>query len=80
MKNERVRRAANDVLTGHDDLLNGHVEDKAANDDHFETDLERDSAVYYERRRKMWAKFDQKDWWIAVGVYLTFSNIAFVVL
>ena len=80
MKHEKVRRTGSDLLTSHSDLLTGHVEDKAANDDHFETDLEKDSAVYFERRRKIWAKFDQGDWWIAVSVYLIFSSVAFMVL
>ena len=44
------------------------------------TDLEGLSAVAYERRRKLWSKFNVGDWWIAVGVYLIFCSIAFVVL
>ena len=69
------------MLTDHTELLTGHVNEKAANDDHLsETGLERDSTASYERRRKMWARFNQGDWWIAVGLYLFLCGVAFVAL
>ena len=46
----------------------------------YETELERESAEYYEHRRKFWKKLNAGDWWIAVAVYLLLSSVAFVVL
>ena len=73
MKRKKLRRIENGQLAG-------HVDDEAADDSLYETDLERDSAACYERRRKMWAEFNQGDWWIAVAVYLILFSIALVVL
>lgn len=73
MKREELRRTGNDQSTR-------RVEDEAGKIDLYETDVERASTAYYERRRIMWIKFNQGDWWIAVAVYLVFSSIAFVVL
>lgn len=49
-------------------------------DDLGETDLHGLSADFYERRRKMWVGLNRADWWIAVGVYLILSSVAFAVL
>ena len=73
MKHEQSRR------TGYEGPAS-QIEPGAANDELYETDLERVSAVSYERRREMWTKFDKGDWWIAIGVYLILSGMAFVVL
>ncbi len=73
MKRKKLRRTGNDQLTS-------QVEDEVANDDLCETDLERASPAYYERRRKMWTKFNQGNWWIAVLLYLILCSVAFVVL
>ena len=73
MKHEKLRRTGNEQLTS-------QVEDEIANDDLYDTDLERDSADFYEWRWKMWTKFNQEDWWIAVAVYLVLSSVAFVIL
>lgn len=45
-----------------------------------EFDLRAISAESYERRRLIWTKFKRGDWWIAVGLYLVLSSVAFVVL
>ncbi len=42
-------------------------------------DLEELSVVAYERRSKMWTRFNYGDWWIAIGVYLVFCSMAFVI-
>jgi hypothetical protein len=38
------------------------------------------SADYYEQRHKSRIKFSKGDWWIAVGLYLLFVGVAFVIL
>ena len=73
MKRKKLRQTWNDQLTS-------QVGNKVATDDLYETDLERASPAYYERRRKMWTKFNEGDWWIAVAVYLVLSSVALVVL
>ena len=73
MKREKLRRTGKHQPTR-------HVEDWAAKDDPYETDLERLSALHYERRGRMWGKFNRGDWWVAVGVYLILSSVAFVIM
>ncbi len=80
MKRETVSRSEDELLTDHSELVTSHLNEKAANDDLCETGLERDSSASYERRRKMWAEFNRGDWWIALGLYLILSSVAFVVL
>ena len=72
MKRKKLRQTWNDQLTS-------QVGNKVATNDIYETDLERASPAYYERRRKMWTEFHQGDWWIAVAAYLVLSSVAFVV-
>lgn len=62
------------------DHLTGQVDDEAANDDVYETDVERASAAYYARSKTMWANFNRGDCWIAVGLYLIMASVAFVAL
>ena len=73
MKHGKSKRTENDEPTG-------GAEDYAANDGRYETDSERASSACYERRRKMWAEFNQGDSWFAVAVYLILSSVAFVIL
>lgn len=80
MKRETVTRTEDEMLTDQSDLITSHLNEEAANDDLCENGLERDSSASYERRRKMWAEFNQGDWWIALGLYLILSSVAFVVL
>ncbi len=73
MKRDKLRRTGNGRPTS-------QVEDGAANNDFYETDLERFSAAHYKQRGRIWRKFNRGDWWIAVGVYLILSSVAFVVM
>jgi len=45
-----------------------------------ETELEKVSAAFYERRKRYWIKFQKGELWVAVAVYLILANIAFVVI
>ena len=38
------------------------------------------AADYYERRHKRTIQFSKGDWWIAIGLYLLFVGVAFVVV
>lgn len=73
MKRKKLRRTGNDHLTS-------PVEDGAANDDIHDIALAKASADFYGRRERMWTKFNQGDFWIAIGLYLILSSVAFVVL
>ena len=61
------------------DLLSSQVDGKVESDDAKETAFQKASAKYYERRQKFWADFNRGDWWIAIGLYLIISSVAFVV-
>lgn len=80
MKRETASRTEDELLTDRSELFTSHLNEKAANDDLCETGLEIDSSASYERRRKMWAEFSQGDCWIALGLYLILSSVAFVIL
>ena len=56
------------------------AEAESENGEPNEFDLRAISAESYERRRLIWTKFKRGDWWIAVGLYLVLSSVAFVVL
>ena len=73
MKHEELGQAGSYQLTS-------QFEDDVANDDLYDNSVERLSADCYERRKKMWTKFNRGDWWIAVGLYLILASIAVVVL
>ena len=73
MKREELKQTWNKQLTS-------QFEAEAAIDTLCETDLESASPARYERRRKMWSKFNQGDWWIAIAVYLILSSVALVIL
>lgn len=62
------------------DQLISHVEDGIVNDNLDETKLEKDSADFYERRKRIWIEFQKEDWWVAVAVYLILASVAFVVV
>jgi hypothetical protein len=55
------------------------VEDEFA-DDNSENAIFKATANYYERRWHGKFKDHQTDFWIAVGLYLVMSSVAFVVL
>ncbi len=61
------------------DLLSSQVDIDVQSDNAKELALQKASAEYYERRQKLWADFDRGDWWIAIGLYLIISSVAFVV-
>ena len=75
MKRDQVRKSENHQPTS-------QVEDKAAHDNLDESGWHAlgVAADYYERRHKSRIKFSKGDWWIAIGVYLVFASVAFVVL
>lgn len=45
-----------------------------------ETELEKVSADFYERRKRIWIEFQKGDWLVAVAVYLILASVAFVVV
>ncbi len=57
-----------------------HVEDELVNDNLDETELEKASADFYARRKRIWIEFQKGDWLVAVAVYLILASVAFVVL
>ncbi len=62
------------------DLLTGPIDYEAGGENEDEVAFQKASAEYYERRQKFWADFHRGDWWIAIGLYLIISSVAFVVL
>lgn len=58
------------------------VEDRAASDSLNGTDMQEyeSSAGVYERRWRQKIKYDRRDLWIAVTVYLLVASVAFVVI
>ena len=73
MKRNEFRRTGNDQLTS-------QTENELANDKLDEIALQKASANYYEQRWRNRIKDRQGDWWIAIGLYLIFASVAFVVL
>jgi hypothetical protein len=62
------------------DRLVNQVEGLNAGDNLNESALDKASADYYEHRRIHPAKNRQFNWWIAVGLYLLLTSIAFTIL
>ena len=56
------------------------VEDPISDDELYDDALDKASADYYERNAKNRIKVQAQDIWIAVGLYLILSSVAFVVL
>ncbi|MCP4302869.1 MAG: hypothetical protein GY783_19980 [Gammaproteobacteria bacterium] len=73
MKRNKFRRTVNDQLIS-------QVDDEVADDDSDEIAISKDTADYYERRWISRIKEQRGDFWIAVGLYLILSSVAFVVL
>jgi len=59
-----------------------HVEDETTSDNLQDTDVKsyESSAEFYERRWRQKNKYDPRDWWIAVAVYMLLASVAFVIL
>ena len=57
-----------------------HVEDEVVNDNLDEIGLEKASADFYERRKRIWIEFQKGDWLVAVAVYFILASVAFVVV
>ena len=73
MKRKKFRRTVNDQLVS-------QIEDEFAADDLYDSAMQKASADYYERRWKSRIKEQQGNLWIAIGLYLIISSVAFVVL
>ncbi len=73
MKRKKSRRTGNDQLTS-------QVEGDVGGDSLAEIALQQASANYYERRWRDRVKDHESDIWIAIGLYLILSSVAFVVL
>jgi len=56
------------------------VEDQIADDELYDDAISRASADYYERSWERRVKDRQQDIWIAVGLYVVLSSVAFVAL
>ena len=72
MKRKKSRRTGNDQLTSQ---VEGDVDGELYDDA-----ISKASADYYERSWTSRIKDRQQDFWIAVGLYLVLSSVAFVVL
>jgi len=73
MKRNKFRRTVNDQLIS-------QVENEVDDDELYDDALSKASADYYERSWKSRIKDQQQDIWIAIGLYLILSGVAFVVL
>ena len=73
MDNDKFGRSVNNDQVG-------QVEAESEIDGPDASDLRAVSAESYERRSSIWIQFKRGDWWIAVGLYLIFASVAFVVL
>ena len=73
MKRKKSRRTGNDQLTSQ---VDGDVD----GDSLAEIALQQASADYYEQRWRNRFKDHKGDFWIAIGLYLILSSVAFVVL
>jgi len=73
MKRNKFRRTVNDQLIS-------QVENEVDDDELYDDALSKASADYYERSWKSRIKDQQQDIWIAIGLYLILSSVAFVVL
>ena len=62
------------------DQLISQVENEVDDDELYDDALSKASADYYERSWKSRIKDQQQDIWIAIGLYLILSGVAFVVL
>ncbi len=60
------------------DHSTGPVNHEFGDDSDDDVALQQASARHYERRQKLWADFYRGDWWIAIGLYLIISSVAFV--
>lgn len=56
------------------------VKDQISDEELYGDGLDKASADYYDRIAKNRIKFQAQDTWIAVGLYLVLSSVAFVVL
>jgi len=65
--------------TSEDQLVN-QVEDQISDDELYDDAIGKASANYYDRISKNRIKIQQLDVWIAVGLYLILSSVAFVFL
>lgn len=72
MKRDKLKRSADQQLIDHPKVGDRReLEDVA---------LSKASAEYYERCWQSRIKDARSDWWIAIGLYLILSSVAFVVL
>ena len=73
MKRKKLRRTGNDQRTSQVEVEveSGNLEEIA---------LQQASADYYERRWRNRIKDQKGNFWIAIGLYLILSSVAFVVL
>lgn len=75
MERDQFRESAKNRLAS-------EVEGEAVNDSLNDTDMRayEASADFYERRWRHRIKYDRRDWWIVVAVYLLLASVAFVTL
>ena len=73
MRRNKLRRAISDQVTS-------PLEEGSAIDGDYDKAMSKFSANCYERRGRLWARFHQGDLWVAIGLYLIMSGVAFVVL
>jgi len=73
MKRNEFRRTSKDQQIS-------QAEDQIADDELYDDAISKATADYYERSWKSRIKDRQLDIWIAVGLYLILSSVAFVVL
>ena len=71
MKQKNHSKSVNGELIGNSE----HADREKAAMQEFE-----DSSEYYERRSKIRFKWQQGDWWIAIGLYMVLVGVAFIVL
>ena len=73
MKRNKFRRTANDPQLS-------QAEEEIADGKRYDDALSKASADYYERSWKSRIREQQSNIWIALGLYLVLSSVAFVVL
>jgi hypothetical protein len=63
-----------------EDQQNSPIEDQISDGELYDDALDKTSADYYARIAKNRIKVQAQDTWIAVGLYLVLTSVAFVVL
>jgi len=73
MKRKKLRRTGNEQLAS-------QAEDEVESDDLDAIAFQQASADYYRRRSRNRVNDHKGDFWIAIGLYLILSSVAFAVL